>query len=113
MRFGDSAAASTKAEAPVLQATAIAVIRGGACSGGLGAGSAVQPPTPPAIPRQTVRPTSGYLEVTTADGKVVKLDGEFEGIASATEVITRRIKGHDLVITPKFPAVVNVKQRRN
>ena len=48
-----------------------------------------------------------------ADGKVVKLDGEFEEITGETEVTTRRVKERGKVLAPKFPTVVNIKQWHN
>ena len=54
----------------------------------------------------------GILEVTIADGRVIKLDGEFE-ITGQAETITRRVKEAGQILVPKFPSVTNIKQWHN
>ena len=49
----------------------------------------------------------------TSGGNVIKLEGEYEQVEDAQEMITRRVKEHDKVSCPKFPTAVNLKVWHN
>ena len=80
---------------------------------GTGASSVPPPPAPHAVPRQAARPTSSTVELTTPDGRVIKLDGDFEEISGDTETITRRVWEQDNVSVPKFPTGTDVRRWHN
>ena len=69
--------------------------------------------TPMPTAKTAALPASGTIEVTIADGRVIKLDGEVEEVSDHIETITRRVKEQDKVIVLKFPAVTNIKQWHN
>ena len=46
----------------------------------------------------------------TANGQVIKLEGEYEQLTDSNESITRRIKEMDRVTVPKFPTLASLKQ---
>ena len=46
----------------------------------------------------------------TANGQVIKLEGEYEQLTDSHESITRCIKEMDRVTVPKFPTLANLKQ---
>ena len=53
------------------------------------------------------------LEVMTANGTTIKLEGEYEEHTSGGETITRKIKMQDKVLSPKFPSITNTKAWHN
>ena len=101
-RGGDSSAAAGSSATP-------------GADGGVptGAGGIPPPPAPRQVPRPGAKPKAGVLEVMTASGDTVKLEGEYEEIVGATETVTRRVKEQDKVVAPKFPTVNNIKQWHN
>ena len=128
---GSGAAVASPATADSSAASSYAV-GGGAGSGGRVTASSVDPPpaagptvpttrearepsalAPSLTPRPSVPPSTGAIEVTTSDGRVIKLDGEYEEISGETEIITRKVKENDKVIVPKFPSVTNIRQWQN
>ena len=74
---------------------------------------ALPPPTPHPVPKPTARNRNGVLEIPTANGEILKLDGEFEEMTSGGETVTRKIKEHDKVVSPNFPSITNVNAWHN
>ena len=85
---------------------------GTVAAAGAAGGCCPLPPAAHAAPRPS-RDRNGTLELFTASGQPVKLAGEFEEHASGNEVITRRVKEQDKVVSPKFPGHGHVKQWHN
>ena len=78
-------------------------------AGGLAAGV----PPPPArhpVPRAA---GGGAIEVQTTTGQVIKLEGEYEQFTSGGETVTRKVKEQDVVKSPKFPSITNLRQWHN
>ena len=71
------------------------------------------PPAPHSAQRPGTRPKAGALEIVTANGETLKLEGEYEEIVGASETVTRRVKEQDKITIPKFPTVNNIKQFHN
>ena len=79
------------------------------------AGNVPPPPQPhPAVTRATGS-TSGFgaLEVVTAGGGVIRLEGEYEQVVGSIEKMARRIKELEKVAVPKFPTITNIRQWHN
>ena len=84
--------------------------------GGTGPSAGGQVPPPPAfhpVPRLPPQSRAGALEVMTANGQTIKLEGEYEEVVGPTEIVTRRIKEQDKVIGPKFPTINTLRPFHN
>ena len=77
----------------------------------------VPPPPPTNQPVREQGPgvtgRTGVLEVATANGGVIKLEGEYEEYFDGGMTVNRRIKEQDKVIAPKCPHITAVNEWHN